>query len=434
MAAGWRYQAPWGYDAVAHWRYVEWIFHHASLPSTTDNYLAFHPPLYHAIAAALIKLGAGHQGIAWLSFACGVIRLGLIWLGLEWYLSSRKARIFALALASVLPISIMIDGMTSNEVMNGLFGTAAMILWPKALRATGRQRWRLACVLGLVFGLGLLSKASAAVLLAAFGIGVLANMLLPPKPLSWQVRLKALLPFAATLAICMAVAGWFYARNVAQGYGPFATSYEINPSWMGHTAASTPYLQRRSLDFVFAWDQSIYQRPYYPVGLQPRARFFPVILASTFVDYYNHSFSGFPLDQPRDLVINGRPMTARLVWLSRGAILGGTLIFLATLAAWAVCLLRTSQKRDWGPFAALLAPALAALVALLYAVKYPYDGQGVVKGAYMQFGAAPLYAMFGLAVAWTCADRKRWLAAGALLLSLAAVAVYSICCRTGWLI
>src|SRR5215813_4614470 len=77
----WRYDATWGYDASAHWAYVEQILQHASLPHCADNYLAFHPPLYYAVAAGLAKLGASHQDITWLSVGCGVIRLGLIWLG-----------------------------------------------------------------------------------------------------------------------------------------------------------------------------------------------------------------------------------------------------------------------------------------------------------------------------------------------------------------
>jgi len=436
MATGWRYQVGWGYDASAHWDYVEWILQHASLPLCCDNYITFHPPLYHVTAAGLAKLGVTHQNVTWLSFACGVIRLGLIWCGLEWYLRPRRARIVALALAAVLPTSILIDGMVSNETMNGMFSAAAMLLWPRALRATGGRRWQFACALGLEFGLGALAKASALVLLVAFGIGVILDLFLSPKQGDWQARVKALAPWAATVAICLAVAGWFYARNAPQYRNPFITSYDATPDLLGHHAASTPYLDRRTMGFVFAWDLSIYQQPYYPSGLQPHPRFFPVALASTFVDYYNYSFSGLGPGQQVEgnLLANTRPLTARLLWLSRGAVIGGTIILLGTLAAWAVCLLKTFRRRDWGLFALLLAPLLATLIALFFAVKYPYDTHGVVKGVYIQFGAPPLYAMFGMAVAWAGARRHRWPILAVLLLGLAAVAAYTFCCRTGLLL
>ncbi len=436
MAAGWRYQAGWGYDAPSHFAYVDWIVKNASLPPLGGNYLAFHAPLYHITAAGLVKLGVSYQNITWLSFACGVIRLGLIWLGLEWYLQRRPARIAALALAAVLPTSILIDGMVSNETMNGMFSAAAMLLWPRALRATGRPRWLFACALGLVIGLAALSKASPLVLFTAFGMGVVLDLFLPPKQVDWRAKMKALAPWAATIAICLAVAGWFYARNARQYHNPFITSYEVMPDWLGHRAAGTPLLDRRSLGFVFSWDRSIYQQPYYPSGLQPHPRFFPVILASTFVDYYNYSFSGLSPDTPVEgaLLANTRPVTTTLVWLSRGAVYGGTIVLLGTLVAWAVCLWKTFHRREWGLFALLLAPALATLVSLFFAMKYPYDHQGVVKGVYIQFGAPPLYAMFGMAVAWAGERRARWAILALLLLGLGAVAAYTFCCRTGLLL
>jgi 4-amino-4-deoxy-L-arabinose transferase-like glycosyltransferase len=430
----WRFDATWGYDALAHWAYVEQILRHASLPHCADNHLAFHPPLYHAVAAGLAKLGASHQDVTWLSVGCGVIRLGLIWFGLERYLQRRSARIFALALAAVLPASVHIDGTVSNEVMNGTLAAVAMLLWVRAFRAIGRSRWYLACTLGLALGLGMLSKASEVILLAAFGAGLLLDLLLPLKSVDWQTRLRSLTPWAATLAICVAIAGWFYMRNVAQGHNLFDTSYEIAPDRMRHTAANTPYLHRRPVNFVAGWDWSIYWWPYWPSGTDPRARFFPVALASTFVDYYNHGFSGLHPDQQSALMANGRPMTARLVWLSRGAVFGGSVILLATLAAWAVCLLRTFQRRDWGLFPLLLIPLLATIVALAFAVRYPYDAHGVVKGVYIQFGAPPLYAMFGVSVGWAASSRRRWVILAILLLGLGAVAAYTFCCRTGLLL
>jgi hypothetical protein len=433
MAMGWRYRAEWGYDAQAHLGYVDWILQHFSLPHSGVNYVAYHPPLYHALAAGLAKLGVSHQNLTWLSFACGIIRLGLIWCGLEWYLQSRRARIAALALVAVFPTSILIDGMVSNETMNGMFAAAAMLLWPRALQATGKRRWQFACILGFVFGLGALAKMSALFLLSAFGVGAALDLLLPPKQSDWQARIKAVTPWAVTVVICLAISGWFYARNIPQYRNPFITSYEVAPEQLAHRAANTPYLDRRTLGFVLGWDQSIYKQPYYPTGLTPNPRFIPVVLASTFVDYYNYSFSGLGPGQQVEggLLANTRPMTPRLLRISRRAVIGGTIIMLGTLVAWMFCFWKTSRQRDWGLFSLLVAPLFATLIALSFAIKYPYDAHGVVKGVYIQFGAPPLYAMYGVAVAWSAAQRRRWPILALLLLGLAAVALYSIRCRFG---
>jgi 4-amino-4-deoxy-L-arabinose transferase-like glycosyltransferase len=435
LTMSWRYDATWGYDSVGHWEYVQWLLQHGSLPPLTDIRLAFHPPLFYAAAAGLVKLGATQQGLIWLSIACGIVRLTLIWLGLELFLQRRWARIAALALASVLPASVQIDGMFSNESMQCMFSVVAMLLWLRAFRATGRRRWQLVCALGLVFGLGALSKVSMLILLIPIGIGVLLDLFLTSKPVEWRDWLKALAPWSAMMAICLAVAGWFYARNVPQYHTPFITSYETSQTWAAHHAAGLPFMDRRTLGFVFSWDMAIYHRPYYPTGLEPHARFFPVALASTFVDYYNYHFSGLGPDQQAEgnLRANNRPLTRRLVGLSRGAIHGGTVILLGTLAAWVICLRRTF-RRDWGLFALLLAPLFTTFFALLYAVKYPYDNAGIIKGVFMQFGAAPLYAMFGMSFDWSLARRRRWLVVAVLLLGLGAVAAYTFCCRTGLLL
>ena len=55
-----------------------------------------------------------------------------------------------------------------------------------------------------------------------------------------------------------------------------------------HSSACSakPYLDRRTLGFFVGWSNSIFEYPYFPSA---RSRFLPVLIASTFVDYYNFS-------------------------------------------------------------------------------------------------------------------------------------------------
>lgn len=381
MSMTWRYHAEWGYDAEAHWLYIQSIAH-GSLPDPATNFIAYHPPLYHAIAAGLVKLGASWQSLTWLSVICGVARLGIIWAGLELIIPSRLARLAALALAATLPSSLMIDGMIGNESLNCLLCAAAMLLW---------LRGGPSAAIGLISGLALLAKTSAIAILAAFGLR------------RW-----------ATIAfVCLIVISGVH---LLRGHSPFATSYDIAPAVMGHLAMDKPYLSRRSLGFL-AWSWAIYETPYYPVAV---SRFFPALIASTFVDYYNHSFAGIPPDQSSEIVANGRPLTGSLLWMGRLAMIGGTMVFIGTLAAWVLSIRRVIIDRKWQSFGLLLIPFLATLLSFAFAVKYPYDAHGVIKGAYVQFAAPPLYAMFGLAV-----ERSPTILLGGLSL----ITAYSIYCR-----
>ena len=380
LSMTWRYDASWGFDGGAHWAYIQAISH-GTLPDPTINFIAYHPPLYHAIAAGLVKLGASWQGLIWLSVACGVGRLAIIWAGLETCLESRKGRIAALALAAVMPSSIMIDGMVSNESLNGLLCAAAMLLWLKG---------KSSLAIGMLSGLAMLVKTSAIAMLAGFGV---------------RRRLMA-------AAVCLAVIPGLY---LLRGHSPFSTTYEIAPGMMGHVEINTPYLSRRGLDFL-GWDWRIFQNPYHPTALPG---FFPVLVASTFTDNLNHGFSGLPPERPREMTVNGRPMTRPLMWLARLAMAGGTLIFIGTFAAWLLSVRRVIRDEKWDLLSLLIVPLLATLLAMAFAVKYPYDNHGVIKSAYVQFAAPPLYAMFGLAA-------ERW---PALWAGLALVAAYSFYCR-----
>ena len=112
--------------------------------------------------------------------------------------------------------------------------------------------------------------------------------------------------------------------------------------------------------------------------------------------------------------------------------MGGTVIVVPTVVATVALLRRTFRGADWGAFCLLLLPVVTIVLALHFAIKYPHDELGVIKGEYLQFSAAPLYAAFGIAVEWALARRRRWPLAGAMLLGVALIGAYTVCCRTGW--
>ena len=134
-----------------------------------------------------------------------------------------------------------------------------------------------------------------------------------------------------------------------------------------------------------------------PDGIKPEPRFFPVLLASTFNDYYGYSYSGGGK--------YGRPSRSR-----RGghvgclSVMAGTLIALGTVIAWLGAARVLWRRRDDGEpdprFALLLAPLGALIGQLHFATKYPNDNFGPIKGAYLQFIAPVLCALFGAGVAW----------------------------------
>ena len=166
-----------------------------------------------------------------------------------------------------------------------------------------------------------------------------------------------------------------------------------------------------------------------PTGLKPNPRFFPVLIATTFNDYYIYGYSGGGRYGRRNWV------SAAGVALGCLSVAGGTLIALVTTMAWFGAVRRLWRRRPDGEpdprFALLLVPLIGLLGQLHFAVKYPNDNFGPIKGAYFQFVAPVLCAMFGVGVAWMWRRGRRLWRAGAVVAlgGLALVAVYSVHAR-----
>jgi 4-amino-4-deoxy-L-arabinose transferase-like glycosyltransferase len=362
--------------------------------------------------------------LGWLSALWGMSRLVLIWIGLErWLPESRLARVGALALAGVIPAAAHLDGMITNETLVMLLSAAVFVVAPGAIAAARRGRVAPMVGLGLLLGLALMSKVSASVLVTSIGAGIGLEVLRARPPSSPRRALRArAAPLVAGALVLAAVAGPWFVRNRVL-YGQTApTAYEgaMKPNQAPYEKIS--YFDRRPIGFYLGWHLGIYARPIYSTGLKPEARFFPVLLATTFHDYYVFSYSGGGKYQAPSRSISGAGVT-----LGCMSLMAGTLIALVTVIAWFGAVRALWRRKDDGEpdprFALLLAPLGALLGQLHFATKYPNDNFGPIKGAYLQFIAPILCALFGVGVAWMWRRRARWWWRVAALVAMAAVLV-----------
>jgi 4-amino-4-deoxy-L-arabinose transferase-like glycosyltransferase len=425
----WTYPRSWAFDYSDHWDVVKWILRHGQIPQVEALREAFHPPFFYVTSALWLKLGGTAEQLVIEPIACGIIRLGLIWWGLEIYLAhSRAARLSALALAAVMAASVHVDGMVHPEALNGLWTTSAMLLAAAGFRSSGKARWRFACAAGVILGVGMLTKISASIVVAAVGVAAAGEFFWQRREL--RAKVFALLPWGATLALCVAICGWYFARNVRDYHKVFLTSFDLK---FEHSlvveSQKIPYLDRRSLGYFVGWDPAIFRFPYFSTSVRPSSQFFPVAVASTFVDYWNYTFSGLARDRATQMGALYFPLSPRILRASQFAMVGGTVIFASVAVCWATTIGRVFQRRDFAAFFLLLIPPFTVLSAMHFAVANPVDDYGVVKGIYMQFGAPPMYALFGLAVAWALHKSDRWPWFALLLSALWLVGSYTIYCR-----
>lgn len=425
------FDPTWGYDSAQHWEFVDWVLQHGEIPPAPAVYTGYHPPLWYLLAASVYGATKSRLAVQWLSIGAGVLKLVVVWLGLEAALESPTARRAGLALAALLPVAVHMDGMLTNEVTSVLFAAVAMALVPAAFRASGARRWWFCTGIGVALSLQLLSKISAAACFAAIGLGVLLELVRSEEP-SWTRRLRHTAPWVMLAVAPLVLDGWYFARNVRDYGKPLISSFDVRPDHRQQLAelADKPPLDRRPLGFVFGWASQIFQRPYQDVGLDPHPRYWTVITASTFVDYWNFRFAALTEAETSAFRVNGFPMNRALMKASQRSMLGGTAITLTVVVAWVACLVVAWRRRLHGFLALLALPVIAIASGLSFAVSYPFDFHGVIKASYLQFGMAPLYGVFGVAVAWTLERRRTWPLFVGLMTALWLVAAYTVYCRT----
>ena len=162
--------------------------------------------------------------------------------------------------------------------------------------------------LGVLLALALMSKVSASVLIASVGAAIGLEIVRARPPSAWGRALAR--PGAAAASPVR----WCWPPSRGRGscatwplYGQAAPS-----AYEGIAEARTRRRTRRSrtsiarpIGFYLGWNLGIYVHPIYPTGIKPNARFFPVLLASTFNDYYVYSYSGGGQYRDRSLGVGG---------------------------------------------------------------------------------------------------------------------------------
>jgi hypothetical protein len=417
-----------GFDFNGHWPWITYIAAHHALAPLGLSAVSYHPPLYHLLAAVLVALGLGPGGLAWLSVLLGILQLIVVWIGLErWLPESRLARVVALLTAAVIPASVQLDGMITNEPLNALLCALALVAAPAAVEGLRTGRIAPTARLAAWLGLALITKISATVLVAASLIAVAIDVARGPAPWrsAWRVRWK---PLAVGASLVVAISGWFFVRNQVLYGMPAPTGFDGTLKANQAPYEKIPYFQRRPLGFFVGWAPAVFVSPYVPSGYLPDPRYFSVMIASTFSDFYLYDFPSRDARTPT-VGPKRRPIPTLAFYLSCLSTIGGTVLAALTLAAW-IGSLRAMQRRSSDPrLVLLLAPLLAVLGQIHFSTKYPDDDFGSIKGTYLQFVAPILCGLFGLAVAWMW--RRRWARAGAIaaLGALALVSLYTIDCR-----
>jgi tetratricopeptide (TPR) repeat protein len=230
--------APIGFDASAHIDYVAYVLDNGTLPLANDGWEMFQPPLYYSVSAALLWLTATPPNgepcllaLRVINLILGLVGVYLTALCLRRLFPAREAPwLIGVVVAGALPLSVYHTFYPGNDLMVGVFGSAAFYLTLMVLQ-DGPPSWKLLTALGACLGAAVLTKLSAVPVVAAI-LGALATAaLLRDRSLLAVARLAGI-PSLVALLLC----GWHFYRNYLAFGQPIVGNFDpvSGHKWWAH--------------------------------------------------------------------------------------------------------------------------------------------------------------------------------------------------------
>ncbi len=201
-----------GFDSGEHLKYIDYIQQHWSLPSPTEGFEMYHPPLYFFIAASILsffKLSitdpASVVVLRALGAVFGIAQCVLVFLTLRLLLPVRTALI-GLMLAAFLPMHLYLMHYVTNELPTATLATLTLYLCLRLLKNETPRATQFVFV-GLALGATMLTKSTGVLLFPIVIAAVCMKRSHTRAPFAISLRNLGLL-----VATCLAVCGWYYAH------------------------------------------------------------------------------------------------------------------------------------------------------------------------------------------------------------------------------
>jgi hypothetical protein len=204
-----------GYDLSGHVDYIRFIVDRGQLPDARDGIEMFQAPLFYVIAAGLDRLLSAVVSsdmallwLRWVPLLCGMAQVEICFRAGRLIFPARKdLQALMVVVGGLLPMNVYMSQFVSNEPLSGVL-TAAVLLWgfqvcrQPAVAERPRSQW----LAGLLLGLALLTKMSAALLVPI----VAAVLVVANRGRGFRAVLAAL---ARCFGTALLLSGWYYARN-----------------------------------------------------------------------------------------------------------------------------------------------------------------------------------------------------------------------------
>lgn len=217
-----------GYDASHHYDYIAFLQRYQRLPRAEEGFEMFQPPFYYRVCAFILNMANQPAGsdnatatLRLVGLGFGLVMLASVFLSLrEVFPQAPGAQVAGLLFAGTLPANLFLYQFVSNEGPVASLTALATWLVLRLIKAE-RPSIELSLATGVVAGLALLTKLTAAVGLVAMGAAMVDATFRGPKTPNRLWRLVVW-----PLAIALAVGGWHYVRLAARHGDPFLGNWD----------------------------------------------------------------------------------------------------------------------------------------------------------------------------------------------------------------
>jgi Dolichyl-phosphate-mannose-protein mannosyltransferase len=203
-----------------------------TLPPLTANSSAFHPPLYHLIAAAFYYVSGSAKGVQVLSLIFSVLTLWVFYrlLYREELIEGDEARRYAFFLVCFLPQFVLYGLYVSNDTLTILLGALATL---QVLQFLRRPAYSQIVLLSVLAGAGLLTKETFLAFLP------ILFFLVPFVCIrAGQSPGKAVVAAMIFLGLSCSLGSYKFIRNYEEVGNPFVSSLDLPFSWIAEQRQS----------------------------------------------------------------------------------------------------------------------------------------------------------------------------------------------------
>lgn len=369
------YNSYWGYDGAKHMEYIDSIEDKYRLPTFTENYLAWHEPLYYFVFAVfgfIYKFITNSnnfilmiKSLQILTAFLDVIFLFIFYKTLSLLTENKSLKLLTLLTTGFFTPLILINNYLTNE----LFLYWLIILCFYFIVKFDKTGWNYQKIILVAFlsSLALLTKLSAIIFIFCFIIWFLYQTIY----FKTKIYYKYLLLFIGLVFIINLPWQIYRAKNLG---GIFTiNNYELLQE------QEIPQTKDITNKFWFNFDTHIFNNPFWQTG---RNSFWSIIFSQTFIDYDN---IGGNVDlnnvQKQVKTGNGRYLSFKTFNWAKIALKNGFLMLLVVLFGYALEI-KNSFKNKFIPDVNLFLNLFisASFLALIFNVlRNPFIERGTLK-------------------------------------------------------